>query len=362
MSRSNPSNSVWVSVLSILLAVCLIFWPHRVHTAQADTTPQAVPLHLDWSDPALITTANDWSGVPGVMGYLGDKLGSKTEGVNPQNILVDGTNTTVTLIPNQTDPNTLDGAGVAEFEISDPSIGLSGSSAPHAPFLLISLSTLGRTGITISYDVRDLESTKQDAVQQVALHYRVGDTGDFTNLPAGYVPDATEPNAATKVTHISVTLPAAADHQPLVQLRIMTANAVGRDEWVGIDNILIDGTAIADDAPYVTNVTPLDGAVDVPVDSDLSVSFSEQVSLTEGWISLECTSSGTHALVVSSTGMFSYRVNPEVNFAGGEVCTAVVHAALVSDVDYAGPEHLAADFTWSFTTRHYRVSRTLIMR
>lgn len=210
--------------------------------------------------------------------------------------------------------------------------------------------------------MRDLESTKQNAVQQVALHYRVGSTGNFTNLPAGYVPDATEPNAATKVTHVAATLPAAADHQALVQIRIMTANAVGRDEWVGIDNIAIDGTPMADDAPYVTSVTPLSGAVEVPVDSDLSVSFSEQVSLTEGWISLECSLSGTHTVSVSSSGMFSYRVDPDFNFAGGEVCTAVVHAASVSDVDHTGPEHPDADTTWSFTTKNYKVFLPLIMR
>src|SRR5574340_1124819 len=197
----------------IAIASQMVFGLKAARPVLADSAPQPLPLHIDWSNTGLITLANDWSGVPGVMGYLGDRLGSKTEGVNPQNILVDGTNTTVSLVPNQTDPNVLGGAGVPEFDISDPTIRLSGSSAPHAPFLLISLCTRGMTGITVSYDVRDLESDKQDSVQQVALHYRLGNTGDFTNLPAGYVADATEPNAATKVTHVSVILPAAADHQ-----------------------------------------------------------------------------------------------------------------------------------------------------
>lgn len=359
MGRSNP---VWVSILSIILAVCVLIWPREVHVAQANTAPQPLPLQIDWSDTGLITSANDWSGVPGVMGYLGDRLGSKTEGVNPQNILVDGTNTTVSLVPNQTNPNTLGGAGVAEFEISDPTIGLSGSSAPHAPFLLISLSTWGMTGITISYDVRDLESSRQDAVQQLALHYRVGNKGDFTNLPGGYVADATEPDAATKVTHVSVTLPADADHQPLVQLRIMTANAVGKDEWTGIDNIAIDGTPMPDDAPYVTSVTPPDGAVDVPVDSGLSVAFSEPVSLAEGWFSLDCAVSGAHTVSVTAASAVSYELDPAVDFTGGESCAATVRAELVSDLDHAGPEHPAADFTWSFTTKIFRVFLPLIMR
>lgn len=359
MSRSNPE---WVSVVSIILAIGIMLWPREVRVAQADSAPQALPLSQDWSDTSLIDTADDWSGVPGVMGYLGEGLGGKKEGVNPQNILVDGTDTTVTLTPNQTNPNALGSAGVAEFELSDPSIGLSGSSSPHAPFLLISLSTWGKTGITISYDVRDLESSKQNAVQQVALHYRVGSSGDFTNLPGGYVADATEPNADTKVTHVSVTLPAAADHQPLVQVRIMTANAVGRDEWVGIDNIAIDGTTLPDDPPAVISVAPPDGALDMPVDSDLSVTFSEPVSTAEGWFSLECSLSGAHEVTATNITPMTYTLDPVQNFAGGEVCTATVRAAYVSDMDHMGAEHPGADYSWSFTTRKFWIFLPLIMR
>jgi hypothetical protein len=44
------------------------------------------------------------------------------------------------------------------------------------------------------------------------------------------------------VTPVSATLPAACDNQPLVQVRWITANAVGNDEWVGIDDISVTGT------------------------------------------------------------------------------------------------------------------------
>lgn len=45
-----------------------------------------------------------------------------------------------------------------------------------------------------------------------------------------------------KTTHVSVTLPSACNNAALVQLRIMTTNAVGNDEWVGVDNISINVT------------------------------------------------------------------------------------------------------------------------
>ena len=57
-------------------------------------------------------------------------------------------------------------------------------------------------------------------------------------MPGGYVADATSgPGEATQVTRVSVNLPAAADGQPLVQVRVITTNAAGQDEWVGIDDI-----------------------------------------------------------------------------------------------------------------------------
>src|SRR5690606_31035660 len=86
----------------------------------------------------------------------------------------------------------------------------------------------------------DLDGSADNAVQQVALQYRVGGTGDFTNVPGAFVADATTgPSQATQVTPVSVTLPAAVDNQALVELRIMTTNATGNDEWVGIDDIRV---------------------------------------------------------------------------------------------------------------------------
>jgi len=346
----NRTNRIWNLVAGLFLAVCLIIGAPVLHVARADSAPQPLPFTLDWSNTDVITTLNDWSGVPGVVGYLGEGLGGKVAGVNPQTILVDGTNTSIRLTPDVIDPNKLQSAGVAEFELADPIIGLSGSNAPHAPFLLINLDTTGRTGIHIEYDVRDLESSEQDAVQQMALHYRVGSTGNFTNLPGGYVADATEPNLATKVTHVAVTLPANADNQPRIQVRIMTANAVGRDEWVGIDNIVIDGAYMPDDAPEVGSVTPASDATLVPVTSGMTVTFSEPVAVSTGWLTLNCAVSGEHLITTNNTDSVTYTIDPEINFASAELCTATVLANHVSDLDGLPPEHMAADYSWSFTT------------
>ena len=240
MKRNFFTRGAYARAAFLVLLVCASFI--RVG---ADNTPQSIPFFQNWDNANLITAANDWSHVPGIVGYRGDDL-TTTTGTDPQTILVDGSATPVNVIANAAATNTT--GGVLEVETTDPTIALQGSSTADAPFILINLITTGKTSLRVSYRVRDLDASADNATQQVALHYRVGDSGNFTNLPGGYVPDATDPGSATKETFVSVMLPSAVENQPLVQLRIMTTNAVGNDELVGIDDIRVEETT-----PQITN-------------------------------------------------------------------------------------------------------------
>ncbi len=197
------------------------------------------PLVQDWSDTSLISVNDDWSGPLSIQGFRGDGL-TASAGVNPQTVLIDGQSTPLDVNANQTNPNTFSTGGVTEFEMANPTIALKGSDTADAPHLMIYLNTTpcpASKSISISYNVLDIDGSANNAVQQVALHYRIGTTGNFTNVPAGFVADATEPNSATKVTPILANLPHTLIGQSQVELRIMTTNAAGTDEWVGIDDI-----------------------------------------------------------------------------------------------------------------------------
>lgn len=200
----------------------------------------SLPFSQNWTDVGLITINDDWSSVPGIVGYRGDDLTTAT-GTDPQTILVDGSSTEVDVNANQTNPNTFATGGVAEFEITNPTIALTGSNTADAPHIVLRFSTTGVQTITVSYNLRDIDGSADNAVQPVAVQYRVGGTGNYTNLAAGFVADATSgPNLATLVTPVSVVLPSDADDQGLVEVRIMTTNAAGSDEWVGIDDITVE--------------------------------------------------------------------------------------------------------------------------
>ena len=227
-----------MSSLTRRLALVLLL-SSAAFSAHANNTAQTLPFSQDWSNTGLITANDDWSGVPGIEGYLGQDITTST-GTDPQTLTgVSASGTDLSVLANQTSTSISNG-DVIEFQIADPTIGFQGSGTADAPYLLINLDTTGQTGINVAYDLRDVDGSADNAVQPVALQYRIGNNGAFTNVASGFVADATEgPSLSGKVTAVSAVLPADANNQPLLQVRIITTNAAGNDESVGIDDISI---------------------------------------------------------------------------------------------------------------------------
>ncbi|MCD9189593.1 MAG: carboxypeptidase-like regulatory domain-containing protein [Pyrinomonadaceae bacterium] len=200
------------------------------------------PYLQNWSDTVSINTDDNWDNFIAITGFRGDNLTTGV-GVDPQTVLAPGDATPIDVIANQSNPNTLVQGGVAEFDgLANPTVALKGDDTADAPNLLIRLNTKNCPDskvMTVAYNVRDLDSTANNAVQQVALQYRLGFTGNFTNVPGAFVADATNPNSATKVSSVFATLPHLVLSQDILFLRIMTTNAAGNDEWVGIDDITV---------------------------------------------------------------------------------------------------------------------------
>jgi predicted extracellular nuclease len=119
------------------------------------------------------------------------------------------------------------------------------------------------------------------------------------------------------------------------------------DEFTGLG---AHSTTPADAAPQVAATTPAAGAIGVPVDSDLSVTFSEPVSVGGSWFTISCALSGSHSASASG-GPTTFTLDPDVDFTAGETCTTTIEAGQVSDEDSDDPpDAMTADFAWSFTT------------
>jgi hypothetical protein len=314
----------------------------------ADSSTQTLPFSQPWTNTGLITTNDDWSGVPGIIGYRGDAM-TAMAGVDPQTVLADGSGTPVDVNANVTS-GTFATGGVAEVELPDPTIGLVGSGTARAPHIVISVATTGLSNINVAYNLRDIDGSTDSTNMQVALQFRVGSTGDYTNVPAGYVADAsTGPSLATLVTHVSAGLPAAVDNQALVQVRILMTDAPSTDEMIGVDDISITASP-TDQAPSVVSSTPANAAVDVPINTTPTVTFSEDVTVDGAGVTLTCNNQGMKPVTLSPSPSSVFTLSTGA-FQNSDHCTLSILASAVTDTDANDPpDAMAADFSASFDT------------
>jgi len=191
-----------------------------------------------WTDTSRITTNDNWSGVPYIIGYLGDiDAAGATTNVDPR-LLTDPALGAVDVIANLSATTSTSG-GVGEFQLTDPTIGLQGSGTADAPSIVLYMDATGRADIRLQASLRDIDTTADNAAQQVNVQYRTDPNGSWTNVPGGYFSDVTTGGSATQVTALDVILPPGANGASTLEIRIMTTNAAGNDEWVGIDDIVV---------------------------------------------------------------------------------------------------------------------------
>ena len=188
----------------------------------------------DWSNTGLITTDDNWDGVPSIVGYRGDGLTS-AQGTDPRTLVANVLTQVIDVNANAA--ATIATGGISEITGANPTIAFQGSGTAAAPYLVFFLDSRGRQDIDLSLNLRDLDASADNAVQQVAVQYRISGTSIWTNI--AYVADATTAGSATQVTAVSVRLPAEANNQATLEIRVITTNAAGNDELVGVDDILV---------------------------------------------------------------------------------------------------------------------------
>jgi Carboxypeptidase regulatory-like domain len=197
------------------------------------------PMIQTWTNLAQIVNDDDWTGVISIQGYRGTGLTSIVGG-SPTAVLGDSASTDQDVTANQTNTFNTTFDGVAEFHLANPTVALKASDFASAPNLVLHLDSSrcsAGKAIRISYVVRDIDNSPIDAVQPVSLQYRVGMTGNYANVLFTTIADATSGiGQATQSTPVFATLPNAVAGQ-VFDVRIITSNAAGIDEWVGIDDI-----------------------------------------------------------------------------------------------------------------------------
>ncbi|HET9322878.1 MAG TPA: Ig-like domain-containing protein, partial [Gaiellaceae bacterium] len=127
-------------------------------------------------------------------------------------------------------------------------------------------------------------------------------------------------------------------------------------EWNGFATNTYDGlgfhtvTTGGDAAPSVSSSSPANGATGVATNANVTVNFSEPVTVVSGWYTISCPASGLHT-ATQSGGPQSYTLDPDTDFALGERCTVTVEALKVTDNDSDDPpDAMAANHSFAFTT------------
>jgi hypothetical protein len=249
IARRRPANRVrFTSQASRAVRSAIDTLESRRHLDASYFNLAGGQLLQDWSNVGLITTDDNWSGVPSIQGFRGDGLAGGTA-VDPQTITAANDPGVLDVNANRSDPSVFNTGGVAEFDgIPNPVVAFQGSGTARAPYLQFYLNTTGLTpaaGVPITYNLRDVDAgfsnaptNTTQAIQPVALQYRVGTTGVWTNIPSGFVANANDVGD-TKVTAVATNLPTDANNQAQVQVRIMMSDAVGTDAFTGVDDIVI---------------------------------------------------------------------------------------------------------------------------
>jgi predicted extracellular nuclease len=285
-------------------------------------------LQQDWSDAGLITSDDDWDGVPSIVGYRGDGLASTN--TDARTITANDAAPVIDVTANQTNPSTFSTGGIAEFAIANPVVALQGSGTADAPYLQLHLNTTGRQNVTVSFNARDIDSGS-DVVQQLNVQYRVGDTGVWTNVTGGYDADVTSAGA-TEVTAFNLTLPSDADNQAKVQVRIMTVDTTGSDEFVGIDDILVSSEPQNNEQ---TSVRIGDASIVEGDDGQQFLSFTITRSDNEGAFSLTVDTIDGTALSGSD---FEALVGEPIAFEVGGDLQQTIQVAINGDTTFEPDE------------------------
>ena len=165
------------------------------------------------------------------------------------------------------------------------------------------ISTTGWQDIEFSFDIRHSNT----AANTVVVQYSTDGGASFTNVATYTVSQTSNPwyartvdlssyPAVNNISDLRVRVVAA--FAPPTNTQYVASNPSSTYNTGGtlrFDNVTFRGNAISsgDVPPTVTAVTPPNGATNVPVNSNVVITFSEPVNVTGDWFSLACGTSGT---------------------------------------------------------------------
>ena len=116
--------------------------------------------------------------------------------------------------------------------------------------------------------------------------------------------------------------------------------------------------AVVDESPTVTSTTPIDGSTGVAVNTNIDITFSEDVTVVDPWFDINCDSSGVHTASVSG-GPQTFNLDPDADFTLSESCSVTIIATQIADQDGTA-DNMDSDYQFSFDTNPVALAELVI--
>ncbi|MEZ5485701.1 MAG: Ig-like domain-containing protein [Lysobacteraceae bacterium] len=164
---------------------------------------------------------------------------------------------------------------------------------------------------------------------------------------SGAITGTTSGNDASHVFNPDSDLPAGAHCTATVVATKVTDKDGLADEMTG--NVVVEFDVAADLAPTLSSSYPGNNDVNIAVDVNITVTFSEPVTVGGSAIDISCTSSGAHTFGISTVNDITFTLNPDADFDVDEDCSVSLTGTLITDQD-GSPDPMGADDSFTFTT------------
>lgn len=231
--------------------------------------------------------------------------------------------------------------------------------------LALALNTTGQVNIALQYDVMTLrnpyDGSSNTRINEVILQYRIGSTGDFTNITGTEYQNGTTLQTTSGVTTPqdpatkTLILPTACENQPLVQLRWVNRqiSGAGSRPSFAIDNIIAGSGGADTTPPVIDSLTPLNHETNVPPTATPSIIFSENVIAGTGHLTLHNATNGTQQVfdITSTAIVFRNQLLSVItSLAGNKSYYITIDSGAVTDNSGNAFAGIPDSTVWAFST------------
>lgn len=171
---------------------------------------------------------------------------------------------------------------------------------------------------------------------------------DFVGLKTNPVANPLEGNLAENRRQITATIPVTLNPTESMLLKwSLSHGTLDYDQALAVDDLTIS----ADEPPALISYTPANGATGVLPGANITLNFSEPVSLVSGAASILCNGVTPHpAVITPNLGNTIFTLDPEVDFTPLDSCTVTIDPTKVTDIDTDDPpDAMSAPVSFNFT-------------